>query len=353
MTATMQKLRNSFIFLLLLTSQLARAQKQELIANYISTYKDLAIAEMKRTGVPASITLAQGIHESGAGAGKLVVASNNHFGIKCKSNWTGESVRHNDDAKGECFRKYPLASDSYKDHSDFLKNGQRYAFLFSLDPTDYAGWANGLKQAGYATNPKYPQVLIKLIEDYGLQHYTFIAMGKIPDQAAELGSLSNDQSARETNAHDKAIITEPVKNTPAYPQGQFKINETKAVFVKKGTSFLSIAKQYDVDLSKIFEFNEMPRLESADSDQLIYLQRKRKTGIHEFHIVQPGETVYSIARDEAIRLESLRELNWLKESDTPAIGERLSLRSKSTSIPKLTVKENFSLVPATGKKRTH
>jgi LysM repeat protein len=347
----MKKQSTILLIAVLLIAQRGQAQKSELISKYIFAYKDLAIAEMKRTGVPASITLAQGIHESGAGAGKLVLASNNHFGIKCKSNWTGESVRHNDDEKGECFRKYPQAADSYKDHSDFLKNGQRYAFLFLLDPTDYSGWANGLKQAGYATNPKYPQVLIKLIEDYGLQHYTFIALGKIPDQAAELGNVSINQQADPTNnASNDPALNVPAKKSPVYPEGQFKINDTKVVFVKKGSSFLSIAKKYDVDLSKIFEFNETKRAESAEQDQLVYLQRKRKTGINDVHIVQPGETLHSIAQEHGIRLESLRELNWLKENDTPAIGEKLNLRSKSNSIPKLTVKDNYSLQPATGKK---
>lgn len=348
----MQKLRHFFIAVLLLSTHLAQSQKQELVANYIHTYKELAIAEMKRTGVPASITLAQGIHESGAGSSQLVQSSNNHFGIKCKSNWKGETVKHDDDARGECFRKYPLPEDSYKDHSDFLKNGPRYASLFLLDPTDYAGWANGLKQAGYATNPKYPQVLIKLIEEHGLQHYTFVAMGKIPDKAAEADYVSNNPAVSEPKTDISVVTTLPV-NQPIYPPGLFKVNDTKVLFVKKGISFFSIAKQYDVDLSKIFEFNEIPRTEITDRDQLIYLQRKRKTGDIQFHIVQPGETMHSIAQLEAIRLESLQELNWLKDQDMPAIGEKLSLQSKSSSIPKLTVKENFSLVPVTGNKTSN
>jgi LysM repeat protein len=349
----MQKLRTTIIVFFLLANQQLYAQKKELVSSYIYMYKDLAIAEMKRTGVPASITLAQGIHESGAGAGKLVLASNNHFGIKCKSNWTGESVRHDDDARSECFRKYKQAEDSYKDHSDFLKNGQRYAFLFSLDPTDYQAWARGLKQAGYATNPKYPEMLIKLIEDYGLQHYTFIAMGKIPDEAAELGNANNNKPADDETSKTKTVVTIPGKKMPDYPTGQFRIHDTKVVFVKKGTSFLSIAKQYDVDLSKIFEFNELNRTETSEKDQLIFIQRKRKTGADEFYTVQPGETLHDIAQCQAIRLESLRELNWLKEGDMPAAGEKLSLRSKSSTIPKLALKENFSLTPATGKKSGH
>ncbi|RYY61943.1 MAG: mannosyl-glycoprotein endo-beta-N-acetylglucosamidase, partial [Chitinophagaceae bacterium] len=155
-----------------------RAQNSEVIEDYISTYKDIAISEMQRTGVPASIKLAQGIHETMAGTSVLVKKSNNHFGIKCKSNWTGPSVSHTDDAPNECFRKYEMPEESYRDHSDFLRNNTRYASLFNLDPLDYAAWANGLKKAGYATNPRYPQIIIRLVEDYHLQDYTLIAMGK-------------------------------------------------------------------------------------------------------------------------------------------------------------------------------
>src|SRR5688500_4194064 len=162
----MQRIKLSFTAFFVLLSTISWSQKKAIVQEYINEYKELAIAEMKRTGVPASITLAQGIHESGAGNSKLAAASNNHFGIKCKSNWTGETVRHDDDAKAECFRKYSCVEDSYRDHSDFLKNGTRYSFLFSIDPADYSEWAIGLKKAGYATNPKYPQMLIKLIEDY-------------------------------------------------------------------------------------------------------------------------------------------------------------------------------------------
>ena len=348
----MQTLRNRILLLLVIITSAANAQKQEAVSKYISEFKDLAVAEMKRTGVPAAITLAQGIHESGAGTSKLVTASNNHFGIKCKSNWTGESVKHDDDAKGECFRKYPASEDSYKDHSDFLRNGQRYAFLFSLDPTDYEGWANGLKNAGYATNPKYPQVLIKLIEDYGLQEYTFVAMGKISNEnnkdevRPEPGVIGIVPVVAPAEA-DK-VPDAPVEKV-SYPTGEFKINETKVVYVKRGTSYLSVAKQYDVDLSKIFEFNEISRTEVSDKDQLIYLQRKRKTGNNEFHIVQPGETLHFIAQQQAIRLESLLELNWLKRDEKPAVGEKLSLKSKSSSMPKLTVNENYSLIPAANK----
>jgi len=144
------------------------AQKPAVIAEYISNYQQYAIAEQLRTGIPAAITMAQAIHESGAGQGDLALKSNNHFGIKCKSNWTGDRVFHDDDSMGECFRSYTCVADSYRDHSDFLKSGKRYSFLFDLNPQDYHAWAYGLKQAGYATNPKYPQILLKIIQDNNL-----------------------------------------------------------------------------------------------------------------------------------------------------------------------------------------
>ncbi len=163
-----------------ITCRLA-AQNSPDVTGYISTYKDIAIREMQRTGVPASITLAQGILESQSGNSELTQLSNNHFGIKCKKNWTGETVLHDDDERKECFRKYPSAEDSYRDHSDFLRSNDRYASLFTLDPLDYSGWAHGLKQAGYATESNYPQALIKLIEDYHLQDYSLQALGKKTD----------------------------------------------------------------------------------------------------------------------------------------------------------------------------
>ncbi len=307
------------------------AQQSETIRNYINSYKDLAMAEMKRTGVPASIKLAQGIHETLAGTSALVMKSNNHFGIKCKTGWTGESVSHDDDARGECFRKYPTAEDSYRDHSNFLKNSQRYAGLFQLDPTDYSGWANGLKKAGYATNPRYPQVLIRLIEDYNLQEYTLLALGKAPYNNTEV-----EKSVETDNGTVKVPGKEP--ETPVasavamnYPKGEFKINETRVVFVKKGVSFLSLAQQYDIQLSRIYDFNELPVTEALISDQLIFLQRKRKTGQDEFYKVMPGESLYDIAQKQGMRLESLRELNSLGPDDRPAPGENLSLRKKAAT----------------------
>ena len=149
-------------------------------AQYIAQYKDIAIREMKRMGVPAAITLAQGLLESQSGNSDLVKESNNHFGIKCKSTWTSEFVKHDDDEPGECFRKYKTAEASYRDHSNFLRGSSRYDFLFQLNPTDYKAWAYGLLKAGYATNPRYPEILIKNIETNNLQQYTLEAINEVP-----------------------------------------------------------------------------------------------------------------------------------------------------------------------------
>lgn len=218
----------SFLLLAAIASICSFAQSKATITAYIEKYKVIAIEEMQRTGVPASITLAQGIHETGAGTSDLVTKSNNHFGIKCKTEWNGEKVYHDDDARGECFRKYDDPTISYKDHSDFLKTRSHYASLFKLDPTDYEAWAHGLKKAGYATNPKYPQILIKIIRDYNLQDYTFIALGQKPNNVNE-PIWVNNTNVSETTTTEKAVVA--VKTI--YPEGVFKINETKVTFIPK------------------------------------------------------------------------------------------------------------------------
>ncbi len=326
----MKKCNLSFIiFLLLATASVA--QQPAVIKQYIEQYRELAIEEMKRTGVPAAITLAQAIHETDAGRSQLVIKSNNHFGIKCKTGWKGESVSH-DDAKGECFRKYNDPNNSYRDHSDFLKTRPHYASLFDLDPTDFEGWCYGLKKAGYATNPKYPQILIKLINEYGLQDYTLVALGRkqmVDDRNNIVKTVAPEEKT-------EIEFKKPVQN---YPQGIFKINKTHVVFVAKGSSYLAIAQQYKVSLSKLFEFNDMLAEEETKTDRLIYLQRKRKEGEKEFHIVQPGETLHDIAQAEGIRLESLLAYNYLKEGVDPSPGRNLYLQGVSKARVEQTIAE--------------
>jgi len=319
--------------LCLLCSGLGFAQSTETVRKYIDTYKDIAIAEEIRTGVPAAITLAQGIHETGAGTSDLVLSSNNHFGIKCKSDWTGPAVYHDDDAKGECFRKYADPKDSYKDHSDFLKNRPYYAALFHLDPTDYRGWAYGLKKAGYATNPRYPEILIKLIEDYHLQDYTMTALNGDVHTGNDAAFASNNNNQIDPNS----MVQPAVRVTVTYPSGVFRINETNVVFITKGTSYLKIADEHNLSLARLFEFNDMQPADIADRDELVYLQRKRRTGASAVHEIQAGESLRDIAQAEGIRLENLQELNFLKPGMQPAVGEKLYLREKAPAVPKLAV----------------
>ena len=312
------------------------AQSSQVIKDYILKFKEIAIEEMKRTGVPAAITLAQGIHETSAGQSVLVLKSNNHFGIKCKSEWTGPSVSHDDDARGECFRKYSSPFDSYKDHSDFLTSRSHYSSLFQLDPTDYEAWAKGLKKAGYATNPKYPQILIKLIEDYGLQDYTLIAMGEKPNNSqAEIwaSNRAEEKVAAETVVTSTVKIGEPQKTI--YPVGVFKINDTRVVFIPKGTSFLAVAGEHNIQINRLFEFNDMRPQDVATADQLIFLQRKRKTGANETHVVASGEDLYQIAQVEGIRMESLQSYNFLKGNMQPQVGEKLYLHQQAPAMPRL------------------
>jgi len=338
----MQKLKILFLLFASLAFKNSFAQPDPVVVQYIKNYKELAIEEMQRTGIPASIKLAQGIHETSAGTSDLVRRSNNHFGLKCKSEWTGMTVKHTDDAPNECFRKYESSKDSYKDQSNYLKNSPRYASLFELDPTDYKSWAFGLKKAGYATNPKYSQVLIKLIEDYDLQDYTMIALGKLKPGQETLAANENKKS--ETIPAQKPVVmpTEPEivvyskKETKTdYPDGEFKINETKVIYAKKGTSYLSIAEKYKIPLARIFEFNEMKVQEVVENDQLIYIMRKRKVGLNEQHTVKTGETLADIAQTEALRIESLLEYNFLQPNMQPAVGSVLYLRTKGPGMPAL------------------
>jgi LysM repeat protein len=353
-------------FVLSFSFSISYGQSADAIMAYISRYKDLAISEMKRTGVPAAITLAQGIHETEAGTSVLVKKSNNHFGIKCKDEWRGQSVSHDDDARGECFRKYSAPEDSYRDHSDFLKTRPNYASLFTLDPTDYQGWAYGLKKAGYATNPKYAQVLIKLIQDYNLEDYTLIAIGKMKEENSiaknnEVASdknppvvqVKNNDNVKATETVSVDNRTEQVNNKTEqdvspnvnevnYPSGEFKINDTRVIYVKKGTSYLTIAQQYEIPLARLFEFNDLKQQEVTASDQLVFIQRKRKTGEHEFHTVRAGETLNDIAQSEALRLASLLEYNNITANMQPAIGENLNLRAKSPVTPKLATKNSVA-----------
>lgn len=344
---------------------------------YINSYKDLAIQEMLRTGVPASIKLAQGILESQFGESPLAKNANNHFGIKCKTEWTGEKTYQDDDARGECFRVYTSASESYRDHSDFLKTRPHYAFLFKLEPTDFSGWAYGLKRAGYATNKTYPEKLLRVIEDYQLQQYTVQGIAllnnkkvggteaiettptvspqtittetiapkkdvlattspatnitkedtipKIAPQTETLTTETTQESIAITEKKQDPVVAE--KKASPYPEGVFAINETKAIYAKEGTSLLALAHRYDISLSKLFEFNEIPESDILSADQLLFIERKQKKGASDFHHVEAGETLHAICQKEGLRMESLLEYNKLKKDSQLSVGQKLYLRS--------------------------
>lgn len=307
---------------------------------YVNTYKDIAIAEEQRSGVPAAIILAQGLHESEAGTSELCKASNNHFGIKCRDDWKGPVVYHDDDARHECFRSYACAADSYRDHSDFLRNGSRYAFLFQLEPTDYEGWAYGLRKAGYATNVRYSQILIKFIKDYNLEQYTLVAMGKLKPEDEVALTMPGRSSAvtpvwPSNPEKDTAVTAAPVAPEVVYPDGEFTINRTRVIYARAGVSLLSIANQYDIPLGRLLEFNDMQQEDVLVKGQLLFLQRKRRTGSIAYHVVQAGESLYDIAQAEGVRFEDLLEMNQLMPGGQPATGERIYLQGSAPSRPRL------------------
>lgn len=326
---------------------------------YIEQYRILAMAEQQRSGIPAAITLAQGVHETSAGCSELATLANNHFGIKCKKEWTGQTFAHTDDAPNECFRKYNCADDSYKDHSNYLKNSPRYASLFKLSKTDYAGWAFGLKQCGYATNPKYAQMLIKIIEDYHLQEYTYAAMGNEfgNTYAARQNEIVPEQDAPQAvpaaapvavpvtkpaavAATPKAIpATQPIAvrdavapNTkPMYGQ-VVKINGLKAVYARKGDTPLEYAYKNNIRYSKLLEINEIPET-PLPADMFLYLERKNFKGVRPMHMVKPGETIQQIAQAEGIQIKSLRSMNLLLPGEEPVAGTVLELQRQAAVKP--------------------
>ncbi len=289
---------------------------------YIDIYKDAAVAEMKRSGVPASITLAQGILETESGNSELVKKSNNHFGIKCKANWTGETVRHTDDAANECFRKYSKAAESYKDHSDFLKTSSRYSSLFELNPTDYKGWAYGLKKAGYATNPKYPQIVISNIEKYNLQQYDDSNFGlktftDVTQKQAEPTYAKLAYVGKVLDGEDE--ITAGIKNAD-------KINGLKAIYASAGTSLIAIATSANIDLAKLLDYNDLTSDGLLKENQIIYFEKKNKQGNADLYKVIEDESLQIISQKNAVQLKQLSQLNNMREFILIRKGSVIKLR---------------------------
>lgn len=283
------------------------SEKKNTPNDYIRIYKDDAISEMLAHGIPASITLAQGMLESGNGNSALSVYANNHFGIKCHIGWTGETYYMDDDEKNECFRKYEKVLDSYIDHSLFLKNRPRYAFLFELPLTDYKGWAKGLKEAGYATHPKYTEQLIELIEKYKLYEF---------DKLQDMHSVPIADATPKTQMELRQVL---------------RFNRTKFIIAKPGDSFFKIASEFDLELKDLLAYNELTKNDKLQAGTKIYVERKRRKALEPYHVVTKGETMKSIAQLHGIRIYHLYKKNRMKEGQEPKVGDVLFLRHKKNA----------------------
>lgn len=349
-------IKRTFSILFISVGFLMNAQAQKLSAEqYVEKYKDIAIREMKRMGVPAAITLAQGLLETENGNSDLVKKSNNHFGIKCKSSWTAAGVTHDDDAPGECFRSYKDANESYRDHSNYLRGTERYASLFTLQPTDYKAWAKGLRKAGYATNPKYPDILIKNIEQYNLQQYSLAAAGEVP--VIETNKYKDDKEPAVQKNEESSH--QPTSNSSgASDEGVLAINKLQYIIGKKGTSLLAIATENDINLNKLLSYNDLSEDGILKNDQIIFLQKKAKKGDKDFYIVQQNESIYDVAQKNGIQLKYLLEYNQLTEKARLAQGLKLYLSpTAETQQAKVIEKENNTAVivasPEPAKTRIH
>ncbi len=284
------------------------------VEQYLEKYSAIAILEMHRSRIPASITLAQGLLESGNGNSRLALVANNHFGIKCKKDWAGESIKEDDDEAQECFRKYPTAEDSYRDHSDFLMKGQRYAFLFDLEPTDYKGWAEGLKRAGYATNPNYPKLLISLIERHNLHRFDLAK----PTEKENIQIKENqDVFAAEHN--------------------KITINNIPALVAKENDSYASIALENGMRVWQIYKYNDLQKDAVINVGDTIYIKPKNYKGSADNYRVNYGDNMQKISQRFGIKLSKLYSRNKMKEGQQAAVGEILFLRGSNPITPNLSI----------------
>lgn len=290
-----------FVVSVSLFGNIEAQNRNRLYMQYIDTYKDLAVSHQKKYKIPASITLAQGLLESGAGTGTLARKSNNHFGIKCHNKWVGARVYHDDDAKGECFRKYGHPKESYEDHSLFLTRNMRYAQLFELRSTDYKGWARGLQRCGYATDKAYASKLIQIIELYDLYQYD------------RRGRTSQD--------------------IPQLPKGYtphqvYRSSGLYYVEARPGDNLKNIGKEFGLSVKKLCSYNEIPKDYPLDQGMVIYLEKKNKKADKDYkrHVVSAGESMHDISQMYGIRIKHLYKMNRKDNEYVPAEGDVLILR---------------------------
>jgi len=283
---------------------------------YIQKYYKLAISEMQRSGIPASITLAQGCWESQDGNSRLATEANNHFGIKCKSEWKGKTIFHDDDASQECFRKYEHAEASYIDHSNFLMSGTRYGFLFKLDPKDYIGWAMGLKKAGYATDPSYAQRLIKIIEDFKLFVYDEDLidrpMAKVEKRPVQI-KLHRPVLAKHNTFHN-------IEHR----------NGLRTIVVGVGDTYENLTKDLKLKDWELYTYNDFKKGTQPQVNEILYVEAKyrRANRAHKQHVVENGDKMRYISQKYGLRLKPLLKRNRMESGDEPAEGQIVYLRNK-------------------------
>ena len=346
---------------------------------YIARYAGIAVREMYRSGVPASITLAQGLLESRSGASPLAAEGNNHFGIKCHD-WTGRHMSYDDDKKGECFRVYDSAEQSFRDHSDFLRYRDRYKFLFENETTDYKSWAYGLKKAGYATDPAYPSKLIKLIEDYNLSRFDTMTRADVIEEAAaveekvveegqeeEVVEIQLPVSDKKERIHrrrkrprqEKKPLTQEIEEEfegipDTIPESPLKIEEAKPLDLTKaeefrfsmsrqmysrngvpfltsaeGETYSSIAKSYNLFLKELLRFNDLEADEYLAPGTTVYLQAKKnkaEKGLEKYIVDGDNENLRDICQRFGVKMSAIMKLNSLTSDYRPLEGDTILLR---------------------------
>ena len=306
------------------------AKERQTREEYVEKYKAIAIAHMERYGIPASITMAQGILESDSGNSRLSRSSNNHFGIKCKKSWTGERVYHDDDAKGECFRAYPSVEASYQDHADFLDQSPRYDSLFAYSADDYRSWARGLKACGYATAPDYAERLVKIIESMKLYLLDKENGNKI--YAAAKSAAANTEAWWESNiaTSDEQINPNAFRVTVNSHKGYgvYRSNHTFYVVAKEGDTFESVGEIFDISPKMLRKFNDVPKDGKLAKGDIVYIERKKTQWLGNVmqHKVVRDENLYSLSQSYGIRLKSLAKLNRFRPNDDVRKGEIIRLK---------------------------
>ncbi len=338
-------LTTCYVFLI---TAFAQAQDADATKAYIEKYKDIAIAEMNRVGIPASITLAQGLHESGIGNSYLAKNTNNHFGIKCHEKWTGKIFKYTDDAPNECFRVYEKVEESYIDHSEFLKNRPRYASLFLLDKFDYKAWAYGLKKAGYATNPKYPEIIIKTIEENQLYRFDKpneeLASDNVEiekeisidvTEIKTVKEIEEDKKKTNDNIVDLNIKNPVLLNKKTSTKKITTINKSKAVRVSKNETIDMISNSVNVDKADLFAFNDITNSTKLEEGQYLFIEKKKKKNKEKKYIVKSKDNMWLIAQKKGVQLTALLKRNKLKVGEEPAIKETIYLKGKAKSKPTL------------------